>query len=347
MRLLGDVLFVRQTDDVQREIQGLFAALRKHARQTFIYDPPQHSALRAKLAASVSVDYLDTPLEDAVAKLAAASDADIRLDVPSLREIRIRGREPITLKLADRTLETVLQAMFLELNLTWLLQDGVLWITTPERGEDHLKTAVYDVRDLCADSAESEALQDAITSQTDPDAWDEYGGPGALQFARPGTLVVSQHESMHVELIGLLESYRTALLSSKPRDRHALDPNEVITVYYRMHAAMADDLVTVLPKLVQPDGWKSESHPDGQGEILRVASPPELFNREGQLAASAAKGSPAGDATVVVSRAVLVIRQTRAAHEKIAEVIGRVESGDAAAMGGMGGMGGGGFGGMF
>ena len=46
---------------------------------------------------------------------------------------------------------------------------------------------------------------------------------------------------------------------------------------------------------------------------------------------------------MVVSRAVLIIRQTRAAHEEIAEVIRRLESGDI--VGGAGG-GGGAAGGM-
>ena len=134
LSFLGDVLFVRQTDDVQREVQGLLKALRQHGRQTFIYDPPQHSVLRQRLAENVSVDFLDTPLESAVSDLAAAAKADIRLDVPALRDNRIREREPVTLKLADRSLKTVLQAMVMDLELTWMLQDGVLWITTAERG---------------------------------------------------------------------------------------------------------------------------------------------------------------------------------------------------------------------
>ncbi len=46
VKFLGDVMFIRQTDPVQRQVQGLLAALRKHARQTFILDPPQHLALR-------------------------------------------------------------------------------------------------------------------------------------------------------------------------------------------------------------------------------------------------------------------------------------------------------------
>ncbi len=348
LSFLGDVMFVRQTDEVQREVQGLLTALRKHGRQTFIYDPPQHSLLRQKLAGNVSVDFLDTPLETAVRDLAEIAQADIRLDVPALRDNRIREREPVTLKLADRSLKTVLQALVMDLDLTWMLQDGVLWITTAERAEEFLKTAVYDVRDLCRDQDESESLREAILSQTENDAWDEIGGPGSLQFARPGTLVVLNDEDILMEVLELLETYRMALRTSKPRDRNALDPEEVITVYYRMHATVAEGLLTALPKLVMPETWKSTTQRDGKGEIMLVASRPELFNQEGQLAMKGGEGTPEDARMLVVARAVLIIRQTRAVHDEIAKVIVRVETGDMAEglKGGMGG-GMGGFGGGF
>jgi hypothetical protein len=346
---LGDVMFIRQAEELQRNVQGLLAALRTHGQQTFVCDPPQHTALRERLSAVVSVDFSDTPLDEAVATLAKISGADIRLDRPALRVARVREREPVTLKLSDRKLETVLQALFLELKLTWLLQDGVLWITTAERADEHLKTAVFDVRDLCADDNEAMALADAITAQTDASVWDDAGGPGAVEFAKPGTLVVMNHEPVLMDVLRLLETYRNALRTSKPRAETVVDPEEVITVYYRMHATMAYDLIELLPKLVQPGTWRSETQPEGKGEVFRAASAPELFNAEGQLAMQAGKGDGEKDAALVVARAVLIIRQTRAAQEEIAKVIRRIETGDApefkGAGGGMGGMGG--FGGFF
>ncbi|MEZ6069965.1 MAG: hypothetical protein R3C10_06730 [Pirellulales bacterium] len=82
---LGDVLLVRQRDELQREIEGLLAALRHHGRQTFVDQPAQDLPLRAALTESLSVEFQDTPLEAAVAQLADATQLDIRLDVPALR----------------------------------------------------------------------------------------------------------------------------------------------------------------------------------------------------------------------------------------------------------------------
>ena len=345
---LGDVIFVRQTDNVQREISGLLAALRKHGRRTFALDPPQHALLRRKLEENVTVAFRDTPLERAVEQLAEKAQTDIRLDMPALRTTGVRQRQPITLSLTDRKLKTVLQAMLIDLNLTWILRDGVLWLTTFEEAETFCKTAVYDVRDLCRDDAESIALVDAITSQTQATSWDDVGGPGTVKFPRPGTLVISNTESVLDEVLDLLETYRTALRSSKPRQRPEEDPNRIITVYYRMHANVAESLATLLPKLVRPESWKTAAQPEASGEVLLVPSAPDLTNVEAATATDSETKQSAR--MLVIARAVLIIRQTRTAHDKIEEVIRRVESGDPKMHGGMGGGmegGMGGFGGGF
>jgi hypothetical protein len=198
---------------------------------------------------------------------------------------------------------------------------------------------------LCRDQAESDALREAILSQTDNSVWADIGGPGDLHFARPGTLVVLNDEDVLTDVLELLETYRTALRSSKPRDRHAPDPDEVITVYYRMHATVADDLVESLPKLVRPDSWTTKQGQAGAiGKILRVASKPEVLDVLGQLGLDNGKGSPTEARKLVVARAVLVITQTRAAHDEIEQVLSRINTGDtmkAEKTGGMGGFGGG------
>jgi hypothetical protein len=346
---LGDVMLVRQTDDLQREVRGLLAALRKHGRRTFASDPPQHSLLRKKLGQNVTVALRDTPLETALQQLAEKAQIDIRLDLPALREKGVRQRQPISLALADQKLKTVLQAMLIDADLTWILRDNVLWVTSRDKADAFLKTAVYDVRDLCRDDAESEALRDAITSQTSA-VWSDVGGPGEMQSPLPGVLVVHNTESVLDQVLDLLETYRAALRSSKPRKRPEEDPNQVITVYYRMHAKTAEDLAATLPKLIRPESWRSEARPEAPGEVFLVASAPDLSKVD--AAKETASEADRSARALVIARAVLIVRQTRAAHAEIEEVIRRVESGDASlsesarGMGAMGGMGGG-FGGGF
>ncbi|MEM9657231.1 MAG: hypothetical protein AAF961_02615, partial [Planctomycetota bacterium] len=312
---LGDVLFVRQSAKIHRDVAGLLAALRNHARQTFVNDPPQHARLRNRLDETVSVEFTDVPLVVAVAELAQIAGADIRLDRPALRDQRIREREPMTLHLADRKLSTVLQAIALDLDLTSILRDGVLWITTTDEAESFQKTAVYDVRDLCRDADESEALVDAITSQTEPESWEDNGsGIGALYVAKPGVIVISQEERIHMAVLDLLEMYRTALRLSKPRDRgESADPNEIVTVYYRLNASVADDLAELLPRLVAPETWRHADRPDAPGEIYVAASKPDLT----KIASLAGDGRDARR-SLVVEQAVLILSQKRSVHDEIA-----------------------------
>lgn len=336
LNALGDVLFVGQSGQYQRDVEALLTAFREHGRQTFVNDPPQHGEIRRKLEQNVSVEFVDTPLEAAAEQLAKNAKVDIRLDRPALRDARIREREPVTLKLADRKLRTVLDAFALEVQLTWMLRDGVLWITTGEYAETDPPIAVYDVRDLCRNEDESDALIEAITMQAQPETWDEVGGYGSIQAPKPGVLVVTQREQNHQLVLNLLETYRSALRNSKPRNRGE-DTSEVTTVYYRMHSSVAADLAKLLPKLIRPQTWQGvDAEKEQPGELFLVASEPELTTAKNVQAKTEGP-------TQLIDRSVLIIRQTRAAHAEIRDLITRVENGDQpmSGMGGMGGFGGG------
>ncbi|MDB5385364.1 MAG: hypothetical protein JWM11_1010 [Planctomycetaceae bacterium] len=262
--ILGDVLFVRQTDRMHREVAGLLAALRKHARRTLILDAPQNEILRQKLDANVSVNFKDASLSTVVQTLSKQTQIDIRLDLAALKTLGIRDRLPVTLALSDQKLTTVLQAVLTDLNLTWILRDGVLWITSQKRASEFMKTAVYSVIDLCRDDLETAALKSAIEGQT-RGPWrplrsetGDNGAGGEMHFARPGVMVVRQTERGLDEVLQLLENYRTALRASKPRKAEGPDPKEVISRYYRVPSVMAEELIAALPQLVEPETCKSK-----------------------------------------------------------------------------------------
>lgn len=332
---LGDVMFVRQTSENHRRLTGLLTALRKPGRQTFVFDPPQHIALREKLDRPISIRLDQTPLVLAVEKLAEAASVDLRLDKSAIKDAGVSEREPVTLDLDERQLRTILQVALGDLGLTWMMRDGVLWVTSKEQAESLLKTAVYDVRDLCRDTAEGDALIDAIYSQM-PENWVANGsGDADIRFAKAGTMVVSQNEAGHEELLALLERYRAALRASKPRAEDRPDLQEVLTRYYRMPSQVAQGLAEALPQLVASESWKTGERPDGTGTILVLPS-------EAEVTQGPDKGA------LVVPQSVLIITQTRENHEAIADRILKVRHGDPTApIEGTGGGGGGFGGGMF
>lgn len=350
--LLGDVLFVRQTDAIQREVAGLLAALRDHGRRTFVLDAPQNELLRQRLEETISVNLRGVPLIDAVDRLSDLADTPIRLDRSSLRGAGVRERTPVTLEIADQKLRTALIAILHDLELTWVIRDGLVWVISQDDADEFSKTAVYDVRDLARNFEESKSLQQAIESQASPDQWEAMGGFGSMDFPKPGVLVVHQTERNHDAVLQLLENYRLALRTSKARRQEKPDPKEVLTHYYRMPTAIASDLRKRLPELLRPETWRSEGQADAPGTILQLASRAELQEARGYDI----KGTPAenesSEPAIVVGHSVLVIRQMREVHDEIPEIIQRIEYGDEhrravgaegepAGVGGMGGFGGG------
>lgn len=333
---LGDVLFAMQIHERHLELRGLLQALEKHGRRTFILAPPKHDTLREILQKSVTVDFDDEPLIDALNKLSQQTGLTIRLDFREMARYRIRLRQPVSIRLADRRLQTVLDVMLAQLKLTWLLKDGVLWVTSSEKVEEEFLTAVYDVRDLCRTPEESEGLSDAIMRQSDSMWMDVDGEGGAIRFPKPGVMVVRQTDRIHERLLTLLEAYRVALKSSKQRKRHNPD-DDVLTRYYLLQEGVANpELITFLVTTIAPSTWK-EKTPDAIGEIQAVLPAGKRKTNSGK----SATGSE-------IEHSVLVIVQTRKVHIEIEDVLQRIRNGDPSIRAQLGGgLGGGGFGGGF
>lgn len=339
--LLGDVLFVRQTDAVHHEIAGQIAALGKHGRRTFTLDPPEHESLRQKLMEKITVEFDEVPLNQAVRQIAEQVDADLRLDESTLNDEGIAIRVPVSLKMTDRPVNQVLRGLLVKHGLTWTFRNGVMWITTIDQASTSFKTAVFDVRDLCRNRRESSGLMSAIHTQT-RGRWEDLDGEGGSMVSpKPGVLVVWQDEQTLDDLLRLLESYRQALRNSKPRPTSDAHSKELVTRYYRMQKEIAVDLESMLPETIDPASWKSPSRPDASGTIRVIASRSDFQT-----------------SAFVMPYSVLIIRQTRANQDLIAAFIQKVENGDprgpmmmgggwmGGSMGGMGGgMGGGGVGG--
>jgi hypothetical protein len=174
---------------------------------------------------------------------------------------------------------------------------------------------------------------------------------GSIQGPKVGVMVVRQTEPVLQQIEQLLTNYRAALLQSKPRKQERESPEDVIVRYYRLSSPVAEDLQKALLQLVDPKSWKSDQNPEGKGEILmKIASAPGFQSMMNQFGAGQPEGQASGTVAAGLSYSVLIIRHERQMHDKIWEVITRVQNGDpnfGEGMGGMGGMGGGGFGGSF
>ncbi|WP_197531434.1 VWA domain-containing protein [Posidoniimonas corsicana] len=107
---------------------------------------------------SAGLDFLDTPLEEVVDFLRTEYEIEIQLDETALDDLGIGTDEPVTVNLRNISLRSALRLMFKQLELTYVIADEVLLITTEEEAETRLTVRVYNVGDLVIDKTPIPAL---------------------------------------------------------------------------------------------------------------------------------------------------------------------------------------------
>jgi hypothetical protein len=179
--------------------------------------------LERLLAERGSVDFHETPLRDVVESLRQQFQKPFLLSGKKLEEAGISIDSPVTIRLEQLPLESILQLMLDSLELDFTVRDGVVLITTPEDVEGQLRTRVYPVLDLVlvevpsgkarakSLGADYDSLIDLITATIKPDSWDDVGGPGAIDsLPNAGALVVSQTRDVQRQVESLLIMLRRA-----------------------------------------------------------------------------------------------------------------------------------------
>jgi uncharacterized membrane protein YgcG len=182
---------------------------------------------RLKLEKFIDVDFVDMPLIQVIDRLSEITDVQFQLDIRLLSDVGITSDTPITREFKHYPAEMVLRLILRDLGLTYLLDNGVVIVTTPEEAETILETRVYRIDDLvpsrlvkeketAANTGENkinvdyDGLIDLITSTVKPTTWDAVGGPGSLAPYR-GTLVISQTQDVHREIQKLLKDLRESI----------------------------------------------------------------------------------------------------------------------------------------
>jgi len=164
---------------------------------------------------STGLDFTDEPLENVLIFLQDEYDIPIQLDILALEDAGLTADEPLSANLQNISLKSALRLLLRQHQLTYLIRDEILCITTPDVADQELVTCVYDVRDLIGANKENkdiQALVDAIISCVAFDTWSARGGGEAeIRPLRPGLLVISQTQPVHDEIADLLGLIRETL----------------------------------------------------------------------------------------------------------------------------------------
>lgn len=273
-------------------------------------------ALRAPLH-SGGIEFAEIPLKEVVNSLQDEYGIPIKLDTKALQEIGLSTDEVVNVSLRNISLRSALRLMLKDLQLTYIIQNEVLMITTPQKAEENLTTCVYDVSSLAGErDAQIDSIIDSIVSCVSTDTWSENGGCQAeIRPIKPGMLVISQTAAVHEEIRSLLETLRKMRAKTAAGQPDAavgamVPVDEVITRSYSLQLNPTND---------------TESMRSQVRDLIIQSLPGETWS--GQLA------DGEGVALTVFNDRI-VVRQTAAVQEKVQKLL--VDSGVAKPMSGAG-----------
>lgn len=204
-------------------------AQHKHPPTTFFASSSSaEQRIHASLDDETTINFADTPLTDAVQYLTRQHEIGMLIDVASLESGGITIDAPINLVLSGTSLRSALRIMLNSLNLDYIVANEVLMVTTAGQAADWYVTRVYPVGDLVSSEQGSwDELVDAVHA-TAGTRWATDKDPrGSVAVVRAvGSLVVTQANRGHEEIVHLLESLRNAqsLQAGRPPSANPAPP---------------------------------------------------------------------------------------------------------------------------
>ncbi|MCX7421162.1 MAG: hypothetical protein NT013_16695 [Planctomycetia bacterium] len=276
LRVAGDLMVVRQTPRVHREISGLL-----RVTELALSHPPGDAALlvtdfeeenaeqakqKRSLETAIKVDFVNTPLTEVAKWLSERLDEEIVIHNDSLAEAGIASNSPVTFQGKGPT-RIVMRHLLEPLDLTFVLHHGAIEVTTLAKQSEHLQTAVYDVADFLRNGNSVFAV-DVLIQEVTSGPWPRIseGDAGSVTEFPGGLLVIQQVANVQTEIALLLHDLR----KSRAEDKLLLEANsdDLVTRFYRARSkAVAESLERLLLTFVAPNTWDVNG---GKG-LLRIA----------------------------------------------------------------------------
>lgn len=171
----------------------------------------------------------DVPISEAVALIKSEYEIPIETDWAALEDAGLGPGEQVSIDVQGISLKSALRLLLQRKQLTYIIANEVLIITTPEEADTRLMACVYNVQDLIGDDLNGQrmdALVDTIIAAIATETWAEAGGGRAAALPlHDGILVISQTTAVHEQVGELLTSIREA--RSKPRPASPSRPTQV------------------------------------------------------------------------------------------------------------------------
>ena len=191
-------------------------AVDAHAQQVYWakHETESTEKIRQVLAAPLTsngLEFEDVHLDEVVEYLRTEYGIEVLLDQSALDDLGLGSDEPVTASLRNISLKSALNLMLGRLELTCIISDEVLLITTQEEAEARLTVAVYPIADILSQTRDASYLVDTLMATIASETWAENGrGVAEIKEILGGVLLVSQTDEVHEQLAQALTAIRRA-----------------------------------------------------------------------------------------------------------------------------------------
>ena len=333
---------------IVRPLAALGQSSDPQSSETPLFEPRPDASeqkILAALAEPTEIVFVDQPLSDVVEFLQERHEIKIQLDNKALADAGLGSDTLVTRQIKGIRLESALNLMLGEMDLTYVPRDEVLMITTKTEAENMLLDRFYPVGDLLnaehhdlivGGGDEYRRLSELISSLVAPTSWDEVGRPGRIH-AVPGAraLAISQTFEIHREI----ERFLAALRAVKQRQpdqqppRAEADEHSLHLKIYKLPAAWAAHRVgkkgaapaVAPPAVAAQAGGDAKTTPEVQAPAARTGdkAPPPAPTVDQLAVAVPAVIEPdswsasGGNGAISVVGNALAVRQTNRVHREI------------------------------
>jgi hypothetical protein len=179
--------------------------------------PHDRSQAEAKIRQSLKeptvFEFIEQPLQDVLDSIKERHRIEIKLDKRALDDAGIGTDTPVTRNLRGVSLQSALQLMLHDLDLTWIIENEVLLITTNDSALAKLETRVYDVGDLLDGAHRAKHLVEVIARSA---SFPEYCFNDQAITPYRNLLLIRTTQHVHAEIEDVLSQMRNKL---RPPDR--------------------------------------------------------------------------------------------------------------------------------
>ncbi|MBI3838262.1 MAG: hypothetical protein HY288_10065 [Planctomycetia bacterium] len=125
------------------------------------------------------MEFTKTPLQDVVDYLKELHRIEIQFDSKALGDAGVASDTLVTRQLKGISLDSALKLLLHDLDLTTVVTNGVLLVTTPEAASHMIELRIYDVGDFISAVGDTEKLAQVLRTLLSPSDEANVSGPPA------------------------------------------------------------------------------------------------------------------------------------------------------------------------